>query len=608
MGPRSLKFLCIFSGLFVLVSALNAQFVVSRGPYIQMVSQNSLFIRWRTNLPTDTKVTYGTIPTSQLSIASSGSLTTEHEIQISGLSADTKYYYSVGHTGGMLSVDPNQFFYTLPPLNTIKPYNFWVIGDCGTADDNQRDVRNSYVTYIGNTRVDGMIMLGDNAYNSGTDNEFQGALFNNMYEDIVSNTTMWPTPGNHDYYSGADATTQTGPYYDLFTLPSAGQLGGFPSGTEAYYSYEIGNIHFISLDSYDSGRDSTNAMGIWLKQDLMNNTKEWTIAYWHHPPYSKGNHNSDNPPPGVDLELAEMREQIVPLIENGGVDLVLCGHSHAYERSYLMDGHYGNSSTYTPSFRLDNGSGDFINDCPYIKDSIGGDAHKGTVYVVCGVSGKKSSSTIGWPHPVTYTATTNHLGSMILTINGNRLDAKFITSSDSIYDQFTIMKNAGKKHDLAVCDGSPIGLNPSFSDLEYIWSPGNIHSSTFSVYPTDTITYYASDHLGCFADTFNINVIIQGAPGDTCDWSIGFENFANELVNIYPNPVRTGAPLLININAKHQDIIAELVELHGRVCSTQILHSGLNTFNLPDKLASGAYILKLRMENSFYIHKLILTD
>jgi acid phosphatase type 7 len=608
MRPKYLKFLCIFSGVYALVSVLHAQLVVTRGPYIQMVTQNSLFIRWRTNFPTDSKITYGTNPSSQTGIAYLGTVTTEHEVQVTGLNPDTKYYYSIGHSGQMISIAPDQFFYTLPLPNTIKPYTFWVVGDCGTADNNQRAVRDAYLQYIGNTRVDGMIMLGDNAYYSGTDNEFQGALFNNTYENIVSNLTMWPSPGNHDYYSGADAATQTGPYYDIFTLPSAGQLGGFPSGTEAYYSYEIGNIHFISLDSYDSGRDSTNAMGTWLKQDLMNNTKEWTIAYWHHPPYSKGNHDSDNPPPGVDPELPEMREQILPLIEKGGVDLVLCGHSHSYERSYLMDGHYGSSSTYNTSFRLDSGSGDFINDCPYTKNTLNGDAHQGTVYVVCGVSGKKSHPVAGWPHPVTYTASTDHLGSMILTINGNKLDAKFITSTDSIFDQFTIIKNAGVQQDLVVCDGSSITLTPSFFDDEYIWLPGNVHSSSFSIYPVDTVTYYSTDHLGCIEDTFNINVIFQGAPGDTCDWSIGLDNYANKLVNVFPNPIRPGDDLYIGVNSGHSDISAELMDPSGRVCIFQILHSENNSITIPAQLQAGAYILKLQMNNSFYIHKLILTN
>ena len=81
----------------------------------------------------------------------------------------------------------------------------------------------------------------------------------------------------------------------------------------------------------------------WLEADLAANTNEWLIAFWHHPPYSKGSHDSD-----WEMELIQMRENALPLLESYGVDLVLSGHSHCYERSYFLDGHYGRSSALRP--------------------------------------------------------------------------------------------------------------------------------------------------------------------------------------------------------------------------------------------------------------------
>ena len=52
--------------------------------------------------------------------------------------------------------------------------------------------------------------------------------------------------------SSADSATQTGTYYDIFTLPKFGEAGGVASGTEAYYSFDFGNIHFIVLDSMET--------------------------------------------------------------------------------------------------------------------------------------------------------------------------------------------------------------------------------------------------------------------------------------------------------------------------------------------------------------------
>src|SRR5690606_119797 len=114
------------------------------------------------------------------------------------------------------------------------------------------------------------------------------------------------------------------------TFPTAGEAGGVPSGTEKYYSFDYGNVHFICLDSMSSDRSSTGPMATWLREDLESTTQDWVIAFFHHPPYSKGSHNSDNPT-GSDRELLEMREGILPILEAGGVDLVLSGHSHSYE-------------------------------------------------------------------------------------------------------------------------------------------------------------------------------------------------------------------------------------------------------------------------------------
>jgi len=100
----------------------------------------------------------------------------------------------------------------------------------------------------------------------------------------------------------------------------------------------------------------------WLQCDLAASTSEWLIAYWHHPPYTKGSHDSD-----VDPELVEMRENFLPLLEAAGVDLVLCGHSHAYERSALIDGHYGLSGSFGPANLVQGGDGQPAGAGAYVK-------------------------------------------------------------------------------------------------------------------------------------------------------------------------------------------------------------------------------------------------
>ena len=85
------------------------------------------------------------------------------------------------------------------------------------------------------------------------------------------------------------------------------------SGTEAYYSFDYGNIHFICLDSHDLDRKPTAAMGKWLKTELEKSKADWLIAFWHHPAYTKGSHDSDK-----EADLTEVRKYIMPIIEAAG--------------------------------------------------------------------------------------------------------------------------------------------------------------------------------------------------------------------------------------------------------------------------------------------------
>jgi hypothetical protein len=145
------------------------------------------------------------------------------------------------------------------------------------------------------------------------------------------------------------------------------------------------------------------------------------IAFWHHPPYTKGSHDSD-----VEKQLVEMRKYMVPLLEAGGVDLVLSGHSHCYERSYLIDEHYGDSSTLKDSMKKNGGSGRPGESGAYIKPLGGNRGHHGAVYTVAGSSGKTSGGSLN--HPAMFISL-NELGSMVLDVTATRLDATFVQPS-----------------------------------------------------------------------------------------------------------------------------------------------------------------------------------
>ncbi|MCB0595166.1 MAG: metallophosphoesterase, partial [Phaeodactylibacter sp.] len=422
----------------------NAMLAVTRGPYLQMGSPTGMAARWRTDVATDSKIWYGPDPANlNMSAAVSGSQT-DHVIILTGLAPNTRYYYAVGHDAGILAGgDANHFFQTSPNPGSTQTVRAWVLGDCGTGNSNARAVRNGYYNYIGNAHTDLILLLGDNAYDTGTDQQYQAALFQDMYEEKLIQSVLWPTIGNHDIDIG-NSVNQLDPYFDIFTLPKNGEAGGLPSGTEAYYSFDYANVHFIILDSeYGPGRDPGSPMLVWLENDLQANTQDWTIVYWHHPPYSKGSHDSDS-----ESSLREMRENVLPILEANGVDLVMSGHSHSYERSFLLEGHYGSSGTLQPSMIIDNGNGQANGDGPYQKIAAGPTPPDGAVYVVAGCSGKTSGGSLN--HPAMYYSSST-LGSLSLEITGPQLDLRFVGTNGTVLDYFTMQKS------------TPVGNPPSVS-------------------------------------------------------------------------------------------------------------------------------------------------
>ena len=458
MVRRGISFLFMVIWLAAGFSAQSGAQSIERGPYLQSGAPTSVIVKWRTDVPSDSRVSYGTSVGNLNNNSDDAALVTDHAVLLSGLQADTRYYYSIGTTGGSLAGagDSTYSFVTAPLPDTPKPTRVWVIGDSGTANANAAAVRDAYKGFSGSTATDLWLMLGDNAYPDGTDSEYQGAVFD-MYPEILRQTVLWPTLGNHDGHT-ADSGTQTGPYYDIFTLPAGAEAGGLASGTEAYYSFDYGNIHFICLDSYDSSRSPGGAMLTWLEQDLMQTDKDWIIAFWHHPPYTKGSHNSD-----TEGRLIDMRQNALPILESYGVDLVMTGHSHSYERSVLLDGHYGSSGSLTGQMVLDGGSGrEDEPDGAYAKPESGA-PNAGAIYAVAGSSGKISGGTLD--HPAMFVSL-NSLGSMVLDFAGNRLDVKFIDQNGSVLDYFTLLKtpDTDPPQLVAADAGSPTEVTISYSE------------------------------------------------------------------------------------------------------------------------------------------------
>ncbi|MEO5910757.1 MAG: metallophosphoesterase family protein [Pelobium sp.] len=433
--------------------SLGLQADLLRGPYLQMATPTSMTIRWRTNVYDRSRVSYG-LASEKLDIHQDDStLVSEHIVKLEGLKPLTKYYYTVGNFADTtLQGDEDNYFYTLPQKDNKGLVRIAALGDCGNNSLNQRNVRDQVEKYIADKPINAWILLGDNAYSDGTDAEFQAKFFNIYKDNLLKKYPLFPSPGNHDYHDFESASVKDQykmAYYQNFTVPTQAEDGGVASKTKSYYSYDIGNVHFLSLDSYGPDNkglhiyDQLGEQTAWVREDLKANKSKWVVAYWHHPPYTKGSHDSD-----TEGLLVKIRENFIKNLEDFGVDLVVCGHSHVYERSKLMKGYYGNEASFdAKKYYLSNSTAFYDgseNSIPYIKKSSD---NKGTVYIVSGSSGALGGHKATYPHDAMYYSNNEVGGALMMEVEGNRFDVKWICADGVIRDHFTMMKDVSSEEE-----------------------------------------------------------------------------------------------------------------------------------------------------------------
>jgi len=500
--------------LLVMIAHTSFSQKITRGPYLQMSTPTSMMIRWRTDIPVASKISFGLTQNALNSSKSENLQKTEHIITIDNLKPNTKYFYGIASGNTVLQASIDNFFVTNPPVGTEQKVTIWALGDMGMGTEGQKRVYQQYLNYTEKTHTDLWLLLGDNAYAQGMDWEYQQRFFEYYQVDrLMKQTVLLPSPGNHDYSPTANNYRIEDPlvaYFSIFSVPTRAEAGGVPSGSKAYYSYDYANIHFVSLDSY--GREDMDKRLFsqdseqmkWLEKDLKANKQKWTIVFWHHPPYTMGSHNSD-----TENELRLLREGVVPLLEKYKVDLVLNGHSHNYERSQMIKGHHGLEATFNQKqhgMSTSTGRYDTSKDsCPYIKNSKVPE-NDGIIYVVNGVGAGNGGSQKSYPHDAMVYSNSVNPGSLYLEVEGNRLDAKFITEDGTVKDQFTILKDVNQKQTLKLeANQNTIPLQASWTG-NFNWQHDNSKNQSVQVSPTVTTKYIVQDDQKCLQDEFTVKV------------------------------------------------------------------------------------------------------
>jgi hypothetical protein len=166
---------------------------------------------------------------------------------------------------------------------------------------------------------------GDNAYQEGTAKQY-AECYGPTWGRFKNRTR--PVPGNHEFIKRKNLpkTWYGNDYYDYFGS-SAGRK------YEGYYSYDLGEWHIIAINSELQNQFMTKQMA-WLRNDLQNNQRRCTLAYWHRPVFSSGEHGLlQQPVRGIETELQELWR----LLDEAGVDVVVNGHDHNYERFNPQD-------------------------------------------------------------------------------------------------------------------------------------------------------------------------------------------------------------------------------------------------------------------------------
>ena len=185
---------------------------------------------------------------------------------------------------------------------------FAVMGDTGSGTKQQRELGDMMVQYHVLFPFEFVLMMGDNVYGSEAPQDFEKKFVEPYKALLDQKVKFYATLGNHDQALEVN--------YQNFNMNG-----------KQYYRFTKGKIAFYSLNSNYMDQKQVQ----WLEDELAHETAEWKVMFFHHPPYSSAKTHGS---------AGRLREVLEPIFLKYGVDVVLSGHDHVYERMKPQKGIY----------------------------------------------------------------------------------------------------------------------------------------------------------------------------------------------------------------------------------------------------------------------------